>query len=77
MGSLALTLAGRAPGSNTSFANTSYHVGPYAKLIEVADPSWLAGLVVTGPLYDCLASRSRKARVTGRSRGLPADSTVA
>ena len=42
------------------FANTSLYVGPYANLVEGADLSWLVGLVVTVPLYYCLATRGRK-----------------
>ncbi len=41
------------------FANTSLYVGPYANYLEGVDLSWLAGLLVTCPLYDCLATRSR------------------
>lgn len=43
------------------FANTSLYAGPYANLVEGADLSWLVGLVVTCPLYYCLATRSRSA----------------
>ncbi|WP_077049214.1 cytosine permease, partial [Pseudomonas sp. KK4] len=39
------------------FANTSLYVGPYAHWVEGADLSWLVGLVVTCPLYYCLATR--------------------
>lgn len=42
------------------FANTSLYVGPYANYIEGADLSWLFGLLVTAPLYYCLATRSKK-----------------
>jgi hypothetical protein len=41
------------------FANTSLYVGPYANLVEGADLSWLVGLVVTCPLYYCLATRGQ------------------
>lgn len=41
------------------FANTSLYVGPYANLVEGADLSWLFGLVVTVPLYYCLATRGQ------------------
>ncbi|WP_223533797.1 MULTISPECIES: cytosine permease [unclassified Pseudomonas] len=41
------------------FANTSLYVGPYANLVDGADLSWLVGLVVTCPLYYCLATRSQ------------------
>ncbi|MBF4207378.1 cytosine permease [Pseudomonas donghuensis] len=41
------------------FANTSLYVGPYANLVEGADLSWLIGLLVTCPLYYCLATRGR------------------
>ncbi|MNE01233.1 allantoin permease [compost metagenome] len=41
------------------FANTSLYVGPYANLVEGADLSWLVGLLVTCPLYYCLATRGR------------------
>ncbi|MGO4014623.1 purine-cytosine permease family protein [Pseudomonas sp. ITP1] len=41
------------------FANTSLYVGPYANLVEGADLSWLVGLVVTVPLYYCLATRGQ------------------
>lgn len=44
------------------FANTSLYVGPYANLVEGADLSWLFGLLVTCPLYYCLATRGRKER---------------
>ncbi|WP_017904645.1 purine-cytosine permease family protein [Pseudomonas asplenii] len=51
------------------FANTSLYVGPYANLVEGADLSWLVGLVITCPLYYCLATRTRKERVkAGRLR---------
>ena len=39
-------------------ASTLY-VGPYANLVEGADLSWLVGLVVTSPLYYCLATRGQ------------------
>jgi NCS1 family nucleobase:cation symporter-1 len=41
------------------FANTSLYVGPYANYLEGVDLSWLAGLLVTCPLYYCLATRGR------------------
>jgi NCS1 family nucleobase:cation symporter-1 len=41
------------------FANTSLYVGPYANLVEGADLSWLVGLLVTCPLYYCLATRGK------------------
>ena len=41
------------------FANTSLYVGPYANVVEGADLSWLVGLLVTCPLYYCLATRGR------------------
>jgi NCS1 family nucleobase:cation symporter-1 len=41
------------------FANTSLYVGPYANMVEGADLSWLVGLVVTCPLYYCLATRGQ------------------
>jgi trigonelline permease len=41
------------------FANTSLYVGPWANLVDGADLSWLVGLVVTCPLYYCLATRQR------------------
>lgn len=41
------------------FANTSLYVGPYANLVDGADLSWLVGLVVTVPLYYCLATRGQ------------------
>ena len=41
------------------FANTALYVGPYANYLEGADLSWLAGLLVTCPLYYCLATRGR------------------
>ncbi|SDI72074.1 purine-cytosine permease family protein [Pseudomonas panipatensis] len=44
------------------FANTSIYVGPYANYLGGADLSWLAGLLVTCPLYYCLATRSRSPR---------------
>ena len=46
------------------FANTSLYVGPWANLVDGADLSWLVGLVVTCPLYYCLATRqhTQKAR---------------
>lgn len=43
------------------FANTSLYVGPWANLVDGADLSWLVGLVVTCPLYYCLATRSHTA----------------
>jgi NCS1 family nucleobase:cation symporter-1 len=49
------------------FANTSLYVGPYANLVEGADLSWLVGLVVTCPLYYCLATRGQ-ARLSGVAR---------
>ena len=49
------------------FANTSLYVGPYANLVEGADLSWLFGLLVTCPLYYCLATRSKQqARAAAR-----------
>ncbi|NER62036.1 cytosine permease [Pseudomonas sp. MAFF212428] len=49
------------------FANTSLYVGPYANLVEGADLSWLFGLLVTCPLYYCLATRSQQqARAAAR-----------
>ena len=42
------------------FANTALYVGPYANLVEGADLSWLVGLLVTIPLYYCLATRGRE-----------------
>jgi NCS1 family nucleobase:cation symporter-1 len=50
------------------FANTSLYVGPYANLVEGADLSWLVGLMVTCPLYYCLATRGRVQQ--GRASGL-------
>lgn len=41
------------------FANTSLFVGPYANYIEGVDLSWLVGLLVTCPLYYCLATRGQ------------------
>jgi cytosine/uracil/thiamine/allantoin permease len=41
------------------FANTSLYVGPYANLVDGADLSWLVGLIVTCPLYYCLATRGQ------------------
>lgn len=41
------------------FANTALYVGPYANLVEGADLSWVFGLLVTCPLYYCLATRSQ------------------
>ncbi|KAF1057477.1 MAG: hypothetical protein GAK45_02430 [Pseudomonas citronellolis] len=52
-------------------ANTSLYVGPYANYLGGADVSWLAGLLVTCPLYYCLATRSR--RPQERSRGYAAE----
>jgi NCS1 family nucleobase:cation symporter-1 len=40
-------------------ANTALYVGPYANYLEGADLSWLAGLLVTCPLYYCLATRGQ------------------
>jgi len=47
------------------FVNTALYVGPYANLVEGADLSWLVGLVVTCPLFYCLATRQhvRRARL--------------
>ncbi|POZ99507.1 cytosine permease, partial [Pseudomonas sp. MWU12-2312b] len=45
----------------------SLYVGPYANLVEGADLSWLVGLVVTCPLYYCLATRGQ-ARLSGVAR---------
>jgi len=47
------------------FANTSLFVGPYANYIDGVDLSWLVGLLVTVPLYYCLATRGQ-AREVGR-----------
>ena len=47
------------------FANTSLYVGPYANLVDGADLSWLFGLVVTVPLYYCLATRGRTQKQRG------------
>jgi purine-cytosine permease-like protein len=44
------------------FANTSLYVGPYANYLEGVDLSWLVGLLVTCPLYYCLATRGRVAQ---------------
>ncbi|MBJ9974268.1 cytosine permease [Pseudomonas sp. S75] len=41
------------------FANTALYVGPYSNLVEGADLSWLFGLMVTVPLYYCLATRGQ------------------
>ncbi|MBB4862816.1 NCS1 family nucleobase:cation symporter-1 [Pseudomonas nitritireducens] len=41
------------------FANTSLFVGPYANYIDGVDLSWLVGLLVTIPLYYCLATRGQ------------------
>lgn len=41
------------------FANTSLYVGPYSNIVEGADLSWLFGLLVTVPLYYCLATRGK------------------
>ena len=51
------------------FANTSLYVGPYSNLVEGADLSWLFGLLVTVPLYYCLATRG-KAHVLPRPVGV-------
>ncbi|PWU28066.1 cytosine permease [Pseudomonas sp. RW407] len=49
------------------FANTALYVGPYANYLEGADLSWLAGLLVTCPLYYCLATRGQaRASLQGR-----------
>ena len=48
------------------FANTSLYVGPYSNLVEGADLSWLFGLLVTVPLYYCLATRSKAGEKAGR-----------
>jgi len=45
------------------FANTSLYVGPWANVIEGVDLSWLVGLVVTCPLYWCLATREKRVQV--------------
>ena len=41
------------------FANTALYVGPYSNIVEGADLSWLFGLLVTVPLYYCLATRGQ------------------
>ncbi|MGE7990646.1 purine-cytosine permease family protein [Pseudomonas sp. NPDC089554] len=48
------------------FANTSLYVGPYSNLVEGADLSWVFGLLVTVPLYYCLATRG-KVQKAGRA----------
>ena len=45
------------------FANTALYVGPYANLVEGADLSWVFGLLVTCPLYYCLATRGQPQKV--------------
>ncbi|TLP78332.1 cytosine permease [Pseudomonas nitroreducens] len=45
------------------FANTSLFVGPYANYIDGVDLSWLVGLLVTVPLYYCLATRGQAREV--------------
>ncbi|MEG1627108.1 purine-cytosine permease family protein [Pseudomonas sp.] len=47
------------------FANTSLYVGPYANLVDGADLSWLVGLLVTCPLYYCLATREQARGLSG------------
>ncbi|MBT8767661.1 purine-cytosine permease family protein [Metapseudomonas boanensis] len=42
------------------FANTAIYIGPYANYVEGVDLSWLVGLLVTCPLYYCLATRSKE-----------------
>ena len=42
-----------------AFANTALYVGPYSNRVEGADLSWLFGLLVTCPLYYCLATRGK------------------
>lgn len=49
------------------FANTSLYVGPYSNLVEGADLSWLFGLLVTCPLYYCLATRGKSPAKVGRA----------
>ncbi|MBC3468153.1 cytosine permease [Pseudomonas sp. RW10S2] len=51
------------------FANTALYVGPYSNIVEGADLSWLFGLLVTVPLYYCLATRG-KAVKAGRAVGV-------
>ncbi|MDF3868737.1 cytosine permease [Pseudomonas denitrificans (nom. rej.)] len=51
------------------FANTSLFVGPYANYIDGVDLSWLVGLLVTVPLYYCLATRGQ-AREVGQPLAL-------
>ncbi|MNG91855.1 hypothetical protein D3C76_475930 [compost metagenome] len=48
------------------FANTSLYVGPYSNIVEGADLSWLFGLLVTVPLYYCLATRGKAVEKAGR-----------
>jgi len=48
------------------FANTALYVGPYSNIVEGADLSWLFGLIVTVPLYYCLATRGKAAEQAGR-----------
>jgi NCS1 family nucleobase:cation symporter-1 len=43
----------------------SLYVGPYANLVDGADLSWLFGLVVTVPLYYCLATRGQTQKQRG------------
>lgn len=45
------------------FANTSLFIGPYANYIDGVDLSWLVGLLVTVPLYYCLATRGQAREV--------------
>ncbi|MNJ77416.1 hypothetical protein D3C77_749140 [compost metagenome] len=47
------------------FANTSLYVGPYANLVDGADPSWLVASLVTCPLYYCLATREQARGLSG------------
>jgi len=49
------------------FANTALYVGPYSNIVEGADLSWLFGLIVTVPLYYCLATRGKGAEKVVRA----------
>ncbi|MFZ5961178.1 purine-cytosine permease family protein [Pseudomonas knackmussii] len=52
------------------FANTALYVGPYANYLSGVDLSWLAGLLVTCPLYYCLATRGQSSEGVQGALGL-------
>jgi NCS1 family nucleobase:cation symporter-1 len=47
---------------------TSLYTGPVSAFLGGADLSWVAGLVVTGPLYLLVARRGSGAKITTTTR---------